>query len=70
MAQVGRGAGDAGQLDARSVQRGEGAQQPLGVGMRGLVMDLLLGIFLLPNLDVWFARETDVLPSDELQEPV
>ncbi|HXC25257.1 MAG TPA: CusA/CzcA family heavy metal efflux RND transporter [Gemmatimonadaceae bacterium] len=50
---------------------GSDSQRPFAIVIvGGLVMDLLLGVFLLPNLYVWFARETDVLPSDDLQEPV
>ena len=39
VAQVGRRAGDADQLPARSVQRGERVQQSPGVGVRGLAHD-------------------------------
>jgi cobalt-zinc-cadmium resistance protein CzcA len=34
----------------------------------GLLANLVIGIFLMPALYVWMARENDVLPPAELSE--
>ncbi|GAC1689242.1 MAG: hypothetical protein NVS9B3_07790 [Gemmatimonadaceae bacterium] len=50
---------------------GSDSQRPFAIVIvGGLLMDLLLGVFLLPNLYVLFAREGDSLPSEELATPV
>lgn len=45
---------------------GSDSQRPFAIVIvGGLIMDLLLGVFLLPNLYVMVARESDELPHDE-----
>ncbi|GAC1648771.1 MAG: CusA/CzcA family heavy metal efflux RND transporter [Gemmatimonadaceae bacterium] len=49
---------------------GSDSQRPFAIVIvGGLLMDLLLSVFLLPNLYVLFARESDSLPYDELVAP-
>lgn len=45
---------------------GSDSQRPFAIVIvGGLIMDLLLGVFLLPNLYILFARNTDSLPEAE-----
>lgn len=45
---------------------GSDSQRPFAIVIvGGLIMDLVLGVFLLPNLYVLFARPTDELPEEE-----
>jgi cobalt-zinc-cadmium resistance protein CzcA len=45
---------------------GSDSQRPFAIVIvGGLVAALLLGIFLLPTLYVWVARDNDVLPEPE-----
>jgi cobalt-zinc-cadmium resistance protein CzcA len=34
----------------------------------GLIANLIIGVFLLPTLYIWLARETDELPAGETSE--
>ena len=45
---------------------GSDSQRPFG----GLIANLVIGIFLLPTLYVWMARENDVLPAVEAESAV
>jgi cobalt-zinc-cadmium resistance protein CzcA len=45
---------------------GSDSQQPFAIVIvGGLIAALLMGIFILPTLYVWFAREGDKLPEPE-----
>jgi cobalt-zinc-cadmium resistance protein CzcA len=43
---------------------GSDSQRPFG----GLLANLVIGVFLLPTLYVWMAREDDILPPVESTE--
>jgi cobalt-zinc-cadmium resistance protein CzcA len=48
---------------------GSDSQRPFAIVIvGGLLANLLIGIFLLPTLYVWVARQDDILPSVELDE--
>jgi cobalt-zinc-cadmium resistance protein CzcA len=48
---------------------GSDSQRPFAIVIvGGLLANLLIGVFLLPTLYVWVAREDDILPSVELGE--
>jgi cobalt-zinc-cadmium resistance protein CzcA len=48
---------------------GSDSQRPFAIVIvGGLLANLLIGVFLLPTLYVWVAREDDILPSVELDE--
>ena len=48
---------------------GSDSQRPFAIVIvGGLIANLIIGVFLLPTLYVWFAREDDVLPSAEISE--
>jgi cobalt-zinc-cadmium resistance protein CzcA len=48
---------------------GSDSQRPFAIVIvGGLLANLVIGVFLLPTLYVWFAREDDVLPVAELSE--
>jgi cobalt-zinc-cadmium resistance protein CzcA len=50
---------------------GSDSQRPFAIVIvGGLVANLMLGIFLLPTLYVWFARNGDKLPEPETGESV
>ena len=45
---------------------GSDSQRPFAIVIvGGLIAALILGVYLLPTLYVWVARETDVLPAQE-----
>jgi cobalt-zinc-cadmium resistance protein CzcA len=45
---------------------GSDSQRPFAIVIvGGLLANLCIGIFLLPTLYVWFARDTDALPEPE-----
>jgi len=45
---------------------GSDSQRPFAIVIvGGLIANLLIGIFLMPTLYVWMARENDVLPDVE-----
>ena len=45
---------------------GSDSQRPFAIVIvGGLLVDLVIGIFLLPTLYVWIARDDDVLPAAE-----
>lgn len=48
---------------------GSDSQRPFAIVIvGGLIANLVIGVFLLPTLYVWFAREDDVLPPVEIDE--
>ena len=48
---------------------GSDSQRPFAIVIvGGLIANLVIGVFLLPTLYVWFAREDDVLPAVESTE--
>jgi cobalt-zinc-cadmium resistance protein CzcA len=48
---------------------GSDSQRPFAIVIvGGLLANLMIGVFLLPTLYVWFAREDDVLPAVEVSE--
>ena len=48
---------------------GSDSQRPFAIVIvGGLLANLVIGVFLLPTLYVWFAREDDVLPVPEISE--
>ena len=48
---------------------GSDSQRPFAIVIvGGLLANLVIGIFLLPTLYVWMAREDDVLPAVEISE--
>jgi cobalt-zinc-cadmium resistance protein CzcA len=48
---------------------GSDSQRPFAIVIvGGLIANLIIGVFLLPTLYVWFARENDVLPAVESTE--
>jgi cobalt-zinc-cadmium resistance protein CzcA len=48
---------------------GSDSQRPFAIVIvGGLLANLVIGIFLLPTLYVWFAREDDILPVPELND--
>jgi cobalt-zinc-cadmium resistance protein CzcA len=48
---------------------GSDSQRPFAIVIvGGLLANLCIGVFLLPTLYVWVARENDVLPSVEANE--
>ena len=48
---------------------GSDSQRPFAIVIvGGLLANLVIGVFLLPTLYVWFAREDDVLPVPETSE--
>ena len=48
---------------------GSDSQRPFAIVIvGGLVAALILGVFLLPTLYVWVARERDVLPEADMSE--
>jgi cobalt-zinc-cadmium resistance protein CzcA len=48
---------------------GSDSQRPFAIVIvGGLLANLLIGVFLLPTLYVWVARQDDILPSVELDE--
>jgi cobalt-zinc-cadmium resistance protein CzcA len=48
---------------------GSDSQRPFAIVIvGGLLANLIIGVFLLPTLYVWFAREDDVLPPVEVSE--
>jgi heavy metal efflux system protein len=50
---------------------GSDSQRPFAIVIvGGLVAALILGVYLLPTLYVWVARDTDVLPEPESHAPV
>jgi cobalt-zinc-cadmium resistance protein CzcA len=50
---------------------GSDSQRPFAiVVVGGLIANLVIGVFLLPTLYVWVAREDDVLPVAEVDEPM
>jgi len=45
---------------------GSDSQRPFAIVIvGGLIANLIIGVFLLPTLYVWLARDNDVLPSVE-----
>jgi len=45
---------------------GSDSQRPFAIVIvGGLIANLIIGVFLLPTLYVWFAREDDVLPPGD-----
>jgi len=45
---------------------GSDSQRPFAIVIvGGLIANLIIGVFLMPALYVWMARETDVLPEVE-----
>jgi cobalt-zinc-cadmium resistance protein CzcA len=50
---------------------GSDSQRPFAIVIvGGLIANLVIGIFLLPTLYVWMARENDVLPAVEVESAV
>jgi len=48
---------------------GSDSQRPFAIVIvGGLIANLIIGVFLLPTLYVWFARETDALPAVDINE--
>ena len=48
---------------------GSDSQRPFAIVIvGGLIANLIIGVFLLPTLYVWFARESDALPAVDLSE--
>jgi cobalt-zinc-cadmium resistance protein CzcA len=48
---------------------GSDSQRPFAIVIvGGLLANLVIGVFLLPTLYVWIAREDDVLPAAETSE--
>ena len=48
---------------------GSDSQRPFAIVIvGGLLANLIIGIFLLPTLYVWMARENDILPAVESAE--
>jgi cobalt-zinc-cadmium resistance protein CzcA len=48
---------------------GSDSQRPFAIVIvGGLLANLVIGVFLLPTLYVWVAREDDVLPAVEFTE--
>ena len=48
---------------------GSDSQRPFAIVIvGGLLANLVIGIFLLPALYVWWARDGDVLPPAELED--
>jgi cobalt-zinc-cadmium resistance protein CzcA len=51
---------------AMSHDIGSDSQRPFAIVIvGGLLLALVIGLFLLPTLYVWMARENDVLPAPE-----
>jgi cobalt-zinc-cadmium resistance protein CzcA len=48
---------------------GSDSQRPFAIVIvGGLLANLVIGVFLLPTLYVWVARDNDVLPSSDVSE--
>jgi hypothetical protein len=59
-----------GLLPALSHGIGSDSQRPFAIVIvGGLISDLVMGIFQLPNLYAWFASVSDRLPEPETEEP-
>ncbi len=49
---------------------GSDSQRPFAIVIvGGLIANLVIGIFLMPTLYVWMARENDILPAVEIETP-
>jgi cobalt-zinc-cadmium resistance protein CzcA len=48
---------------------GSDSQRPFAIVIvGGLIANLLIGIFLMPTLYVWMARENDILPETDVNK--
>ena len=50
---------------------GSDSQRPFAIVIvGGLIADLIISVVLLPTLYAWFARDTDQLPTADVNEPI